>query len=215
MIPVLGSLRPRLRLPLLLAAAALLAACGGAGGAGPASPTEVPAATPPLLGVRETAYDPPRPAPPLRLTDQDGEPFDLAALRGRPILVYFGYTHCPDVCPTTLADIRDALRLVDDPVGVVFVTVDPARDDAAAMKRYVDYFASGFVGLTGDEAEIAAAADAWGVSYAKLDSTSAAGYAMAHSTDTYLVDPGGMLRHHLFFGASPELIAEKIREVAG
>jgi protein SCO1/2 len=169
----------------------------------------------PQLGARETAYDPPRVAPPLRLTDQDGEPFDLAALRGEPVLVYFGYTHCPDVCPTTLADIRDALRLLDGPVGVVFVTIDPARDDAAAMKQYVDYYRSGFIGLTGSEREIAAAAEAWGVSYSRLDTGSASGYAMAHSTDTYLVDPGGMLRHHLFFGASPELIAERIREVAG
>jgi protein SCO1/2 len=212
--------RPRagfvgLRLPLVVAAAALVAGCAGAGGSGPASPTILPAVTPPPLGQRETAYDPPRAAPALRLTDQDGRPFDLASLRGRPVLVYFGYTHCPDVCPTTLSDIRDALRLVDGPVGVVFVTIDPARDDAAAMKQYVDYYRSGFTGLTGSEAEIAAVADAWGVSYAKLESTSAAGYAMAHSTETYLVDGEGMLRHHLFFGAGPELFAEKIREVAG
>jgi cytochrome oxidase Cu insertion factor (SCO1/SenC/PrrC family) len=79
----------------------------------------------------------------------------------------------------------------------------------------VDYYRSGFTGLTGSGPEIEAAADAWGVSYAKLESTAAAGYAMAHSTDTYLVDGEGMLRHHLFFGASPQLIAERIREVAG
>ena len=199
--------------------AALLAACGsargpGAGVSATAAPIDVPAATAPVLGERETAYEPPRPAPDLRLTDQDGRLFDLASLRGKPVLVYFGYTHCPDVCPTTLSDIRDALRLVDEPVGVIFVTVDPARDDAPAMKQYVDYYRSGFVGLTGSEAEIAAAADAWGVSYAKLDSSSASGYAMAHSTDTYLVDGEGMLRHHLFFGASPELIAEKIDQIA-
>jgi protein SCO1/2 len=83
------------------------------------------------------------------------------------------------------------------------------------MKQYVDYYASGFTGLTGTEAEIAAAADAWGVSYRKLESTPAAGYAMAHSTETYLLDAAGMLRHHLFFGAGPELIAERIRQIAG
>jgi protein SCO1/2 len=171
--------------------------------------------TPAPLGVRETAYVPPREAPRLRLTDQDGVPFDLASLRGQPVLVYFGYTHCPDVCPATLADVRDALELLDEPVGVVFVTVDPARDDAAAMRQYVGYYGSDFIGLTGTEAEIAAAAADWGVSYARLPSDSAAGYAMAHSTDTYLVDADGMLRHHLFFGASPELIAERIRDVAG
>jgi protein SCO1/2 len=201
-------------------AVALVAACGsaggpGAGGSATAAPIEKPDATAPVLGERETAYEPPRPAPDLRLTDQDGRPFDLASLRGKPVLVYFGYTHCPDVCPTTLADLREALRLVDDPVRVVFVTVDPARDDAAAMKTYVDYYQSGFTGLTGSEAEIADAAEAWGVSYRKLDADSAAGYAMAHSTDTYLVDAEGTLRHHLFFGASPELIAERINEVAG
>ncbi len=207
--PVLRSLAP------VLAAAALLAACAGAGGSGPASPTSDPAVAPPPLGARETAYDPPRSAPALRLTDQDGRPFDLASLRGMPVLVYFGYTHCPDVCPTTLADLRAALGLVVEPVGVVFVSIDPARDDAAAMKQYVDHYQSGFIGLTGTEAEIATAAEAWGISYQKLESTSAAGYAMAHSTETYLLDAAGTLRHHLFFGASPELIAERIREVAG
>ena len=201
-------------LPLGLAVAALVAACGGTGGAGSVSPTSVPIGSAPPLGERQTAYDPPRPAPDLRLTDQDGRPFDLATLRGEPVLVYFGYTHCPDVCPTTLADIREALRLVDQEVGVVFVTIDPARDDAAAMKQYVDYYRSGFVGLTGSAEEIAAAAAAWGVSYRKLESDSAAGYAMAHSTETYLVDAAGSLRHHLFFGASPDLIARRIREIA-
>ena len=198
-----------------LVATVLLAACSGTAGSAPTATAWAPVATMPALGERGTAYDPARPAPALRLTDQDGRPFDLASFRGRPVLVYFGYTHCPDICPTTLADIRAALRLVDVPVGVVFVTVDPARDDAAAMKRYVDYYASGFTGLTGNKAEIAAAADAWGVSYRRLESTPAAGYAMAHSTETYLLDAAGMLRHHLFFGAGPELIAERIREIAG
>jgi protein SCO1/2 len=193
----------------------LLAACSATAGSSPTAPAWTPAATPPPLGERVTAYDPARPAPALRLTDQDGRPFDLASLRGIPVLVWFGYTHCPDICPTTLADIRGALRLVDEPVGVVFVTVDPARDDAPAMKRYVDYYQSGFIGLTGSHAEIAATAEDWGVSYRKLESTHAAGYAMAHSTETYLLDAEGMLRHHLFFGAGPELFAEKIREVAG
>ena len=210
------SKRTRFRpLAFLAAVAAVLAACSGNGASGWVDTTTPSGPSAPPLGVRETAYDPPRAAPALRLTNQDGRAFDLASLRGEPVLVYFGYTHCPDVCPTTLSDIRDALRLLDRPVGVVFVTIDPARDAAAAMKQYVDYYQSGFVGLTGSEAEIAAAADAWGVSYARLDSSSASGYAMAHSTDTYLVDGEGMLRHHLFFGAGPELIAEKIREVAG
>ena len=169
----------------------------------------------PPLGVRDTAYDPVRPAPALALTDQDGRPFDLAALRGRPFFVYFGYTHCPDVCPTSLADLRAGIKASGVDATVVFVTVDPARDDAAAMKRYVDFYASGFVGLTGSDAAIAEAAAAWGVTYRKLESDAAGGYPMAHSAEAYLVDAAGNLRHHLFFGASPELIARRLREVSG
>jgi len=169
----------------------------------PVSPTPVG------LG-RDTTVRPAAPAPPLRLTDGEGRPFDLASLRGRPVLVFFGYTHCPDVCPTNLADVRDALKLVDGKVGVVFVTVDPARDDAAAMRQYVDYYQSGFVGLTGTDDEIRAAAGAWGVSYAKVETGSAAGYAMAHTADTFLVDAEGRLRHRIWFGAGPEIIGARV-----
>ena len=150
------------RIALLAAAlvvAATVTACTGAGAT--PSMTTLPAVTPAPLGQRDTVYHPPRPAPALQLTDQDGQPFDLASLRGTPVLVYFGYTHCPDICPTTLADLRDALRLVATPVQVVFVTIDPARDDAAAMKQYVDFYQAGFIGLTGSDAQIAAAAAAW------------------------------------------------------
>jgi protein SCO1/2 len=164
--------------------------------------------------ARDTAVRPVAPAPPLRLTDQDGRPFDLASLRGTPVLVFFGYTHCPDVCPTTLADVRDALQLIDDEVGVVFVTVDPARDDAAAMKQYVDYYKAGFVGLTGTDDEIRIAAGAWGVSYAKVETGSASGYAMAHTADAFLVDAEGRLRHTIWFGAGPEILADRVNGLA-
>jgi len=200
---------------LVLLTAILVASCGMAGGAPAISPVMVVTVTPAPLGVRDTAVNPVRPAPALRLTDQDGRPFDLASVRGTPVFVYFGYTHCPDVCPTTLADLRAAVKLAGVPAKVVFVTIDPARDDAAAMKQYVDYYQAGYTGLTGTDAQIAEAAAAWGVSYRKLESDSASGYAMAHSTDVYLVDATGNLRHHLFFGAGADLIARRLREVAG
>lgn len=207
-----GHHRPRIAVvAAALAVATLLGACTAAGAT--PSNTTVPAVTPPPLGQRDTAYVPPRPAPALQLTDQDGKPFDLASLRGTPVLVYFGYTHCPDICPATLADLRDAVRLIASPVHVVFVTIDPARDDAAAMKQYVDFYQAGFIGLTGTSDQIAATAAAWGVSYEKLPSDSANGYAMAHSTEVYLVDPGGVLRNHIFFGAGPQLIAQLLRAV--
>ena len=179
------------------------------------TPAMVVAVTAPPLGVRDTAYVPARPAPALRLIDQDGHPFDLASIRGTPVFVYFGYTHCPDVCPTSLADLRAGIGQSGVDATVVFVTVDPARDDPAAMKRYVDYYGSGFIGLTGTDTAIAEAAAAWGVSYRKLESESPGGYPMSHSADAYLVDAAGTLRHHMFFGASPALIARRLREVAG
>jgi len=200
---------------LALLTAVLFAGCGAAAGEPSMSPVIVVAVTQAPLGVRDTAVNPVRPAPTLRLTDQDGRPFDLASLRGAPVFVYFGYTHCPDVCPTTLADLRAAIKLAGVPAKVVFVTIDPERDDAAAMKQYVDYYHAGYTGLTGTDAQIAEAAAAWGVSYRKLESDSASGYAMAHSTDVYLVDATGNLRHHLFFGAGADLIARRLREVAG
>ncbi len=83
------------------------------------------------------------------------------------------------------------------------------------MKQYVDYYGMDFTGLTGTADEIAAAAAAWRVTYRQLPSDSASGYAMAHSTDTFLVDGAGQLRHHVFFGAPVDLIADLLREVAG
>lgn len=199
---------------ILAILATLLAACGGPPRS-PLSPAWVEAVTQAPLGNRDTAYDPPRPAPTLHLTDQDGRPFDLASLLGRPVFVAFGYTHCPDVCPTTLADLRAAIKASGVDATVVFVTVDPARDDTAAMRQYVGYYAMDFTGLTGTDDEIADAAAAWGVTYRQLPSDSASGYAVAHSTDSYLVDGNGQLRHHVFFGAPVDLIADLIREVAG
>jgi protein SCO1/2 len=203
-------------LAVLSILAVVVTACGERAVANPwPTPVFVEAVTQAPLGSRETAYEPPRPAPALRLTDQDGRPFDLASLRGRPVFVYFGYTHCPDVCPTTLADLRAGIKEAGVDAGVVFVTIDPARDDAAAMKQYTGYYGAGYTGLTGTADEIAQAAEAWGVSYQQLPSDSASGYAMAHSTDAYLVDGKGQLRHHLFYGAGADLVADTLREVAG
>ncbi len=203
-------------LAVVVAIALLAAACGGGAASNPwPTPVFVEAVTQAPMGSRATAYDPPRPAPALRLTDGDGQPFDLASLRGQPVFVYFGYTHCPDVCPTTLADLRAGIKEAGVDAKVVFVTIDPARDDAAAMKQYTDYYEAGYTGLTGTADEIAEAAKAWGVTYQQLPSDSASGYAMAHSTDAYLVDAEGQLRHHIFFGAGKDVIADALREVVG
>ncbi len=207
----------RRRIPLVavlgLAVAFAATACGAGVVTPPATSPVLVAGTAPPLGARETEYVPSRPAPPLRLTDQDGRPFDLASLQGTPVLVYFGYTHCPDVCPTTLADARAAIRQVGFPVRVVFATIDPERDDVASMKEYVDAYRAGFIGLTGSAREIADAAAAWSVLYQRAPGGTAADYAMMHTSDLYLVDASGQLRHHIFFGAGADLIAKIIRSV--
>jgi protein SCO1/2 len=172
-----------------------------------------PAATPDPL-KRPTAIVPVLPAPPLALTDQDGRPFDLASLRGTPAIVFFGYTHCPDVCPTTLADVRDAVKQSPVPVHVIFVTIDPARDNPAALKQYLSFYNAGFIGLTGSPAEIRRAADAWGVQYAKIDNGTTTGYAMAHTADAFLVDAEGRLRDRIWFGAGPEVFLDRIVSLA-
>ena len=97
-----------------------------------------------------------RPAPPLELTDQDGQPFTLASLAGRPVLVFFGYTHCPDVCPESIGLIGQALAASPAGARAVFVSIDPERDDVAAMKAYLRYLPAAFTGLTGAPDEMRA-----------------------------------------------------------
>jgi protein SCO1/2 len=207
---------PRLVRPAALLAAAALALAGCSASAPNSSVIMLdPSASNSAMGIRETAYTPARPAPELKLTDQDGRPFDLASLKGTPAFVYFGYTHCPDVCPTTLVDLRTAIASAGLPARVVFVTVDPARDTPAAMKAYLDAYKAGFIGLSGTAGQIAAAAKAWGVGYQAEPADSSGNYAMTHTSEVFLVDGQGMLRNHIFFGAGSSLIADILRSVSG
>ena len=156
------------------------------------------------------AYAEAIPAPPLELTDQDGQPFALASQRGRPVLAFFGYTHCPDVCPATVGVVNEVLAAVGEGPRAVFTSIDPERDDAAAMKSYLTYLPKAYVGLSGTPAEVRRNADLWGVKYAKIEQGSAAGYAMAHTADIYLVDAQGMLRAHFPFGTGAEPMIEAV-----
>jgi protein SCO1/2 len=155
------------------------------------------------------AYADPAPAPALALVDQDGEAFTLADLRGRPVLVYFGYTHCPDVCPATIATVNKVIAAAPEPLRAVFVTVDPERDTVASMASYVRYLSPEYIGLTGTPAQIRAAADGYAVTYSRIDTTSASGYAMAHTAELYLIDARGRLRSHYPFGIeATEVVAD-------
>lgn len=136
--------------------------------------------------------------PGVALTDQDGRPFRLDAQRGREVVLFFGYAHCPDICPTTLAKLASAEKQLGaraSSVVVAFVTVDPQRDTVPMLKRYVDLFDPRFYGLTGTPAALAAVYRAYHVWFQKLPNQgSAAGYLMAHSSAIYLLDPAGRLR---------------------
>ena len=167
-------------------------------------------ASAPTASPGDFAYADVRPAPPLQLTDQDGGSFSLASLAGRPVLVFFGYTHCPDVCPATVGLVNAALAHTGPGPRVVFVTIDPERDTVAAMKGYLRYLPPVYTGLTGTPTEVRRNADAWGVQYARQDTFNGTGYAMAHTADVYLVDAQGRLRAHFPFGTTEEPVAASL-----
>jgi protein SCO1/2 len=130
---------------------------------------------------------------PFTLTDQDGHTRTDRDFRGRWMIVYFGYTYCPDVCPTTLQDIGVALRRLGPSaheIVPVFITLDPARDKAAALRKYLAAFGAQFVGLTGTPGQIASVAKAYHVYYAK-HALPGGGYSVDHASVIYLMAPDG------------------------
>ncbi|MBI3241814.1 MAG: SCO family protein [Chloroflexi bacterium] len=159
------------------------------------------------------AASPPAVAANFTLTNGDGQIFSLDDLRGQWILLSYGYTSCPDVCPATLANLRQVKEALSpaqaEQVRVVFVTLDPERDSADILKRYVAHFGADFIGLTGSPDEVAAAAQAYGVKYEKKISVSAAGYLVSHSAYVYLIDPQFRLRLTFPFGVrSQEIVSD-------
>lgn len=163
------------------------------------------------------AISPPRDAPPLPLVDQTGQPFDLTSLKGKVVLLYFGYTACPDACPTTLSDWTEVKRLMGDDadhLAFVMVTVDPERDTAEQLDRYLDFFDSSFIGLTGDPAAIAAAEQDYGIVAIREDfGESAMGYLMNHTTSYWVIDTDTQLRLVVSHGTDPEIVAEDLRHL--
>jgi protein SCO1/2 len=154
--------------------------------------------------------EPPAPAPDFVLTDPTGQAVALSDLRGAWVLLTFGYTTCPDVCPVTMAFLRQArerLGPAGEDMRVVFVSVDPARDTPEVMGRYVAQFGARNVGLTGSAQAVAAAAAAYGVKYEIRDIETAVGYLVSHSAYVYVLDPDFQLRLTIPFGVLPEEIA--------
>lgn len=153
-------------------------------------------------------------APDFALTDEAGQPFALSDLRGQWILLAYGYTTCPDVCPATLNILKRAkeeLGPLAANVRVVFVSIDPERDTVAVMENFVHHFGADFKGLTGTPEEVAVAAKAYGAKYEKWDIQTAIGYLMKHSAFVYLIDPEFQWRVTFPFGVLPNEIAADLQ----
>jgi len=178
--------RPLIPPALMLAALAMLG--GGCGtGAAVQAPAIAVSPSPGAAGPWHARVpDKPMTRPSFTLTDTGGRPFNFAAAtRGRATLLFFGYSNCPDVCPTTMADIASALRQVPpavrDKVSVVFITTDPRRDSRQALRRWLDRFNPSFVGLRGTQAQVEHVERLVGVPLAEAEEVPGGGYSVSHS----------------------------------
>ncbi|HEX3162392.1 MAG TPA: SCO family protein [Pseudolabrys sp.] len=150
---------------------------------------------------------------PFKLVDQNGASVTDADIKGRPFLVFFGYTHCPDICPATLFEVSEVMRALGkdaDRTGALFITVDPERDTPAAMKDYLSSFDSHLRGATGDRAAIDAAEKAYRV-YAKKVPTTNGDYSMDHTALVYLMDKQGRFVAPFSLKRRPEDAAADLR----
>jgi len=151
---------------------------------------------------------------PFSLVGGDGKPVTDRDFRGRYMLIFFGFTHCPDICPAELQVVAQALEQLGDKakkVVPIFITLDPERDTPEAMANYVKSFGPNFVGLTGSPEAIAAAAKAYRVAYSKVENKESAGdYSVDHSALVYLMDPEGRYVTHFSYGLSAAQMAEKL-----
>jgi len=149
-----------------------------------------------------------------QLTDHNGKRRSLADFHGKVVVLFFGYTHCPDVCPTTLGELGITLKRLGPDAGkvqVLFVTVDPTRDTPALLAQYVPSFNPTFLGLTGTEEEVAQAAKSFKVFYKKQESSSKGGYSMDHSANTFVIDQQGRLRLLFGFGSGAAPLVHDIQ----
>jgi len=147
-----------------------------------------------LLLPRERAI------PPLELVDQDGQRFDTRSLQGRWHILFFGFTACPDICPTTLSDMRRLFSQLPketrDQLQLVLITADPARATPQQLKTYLDYYRGGFNGLTGDMEQLQRLSRALGLPFVPASETQG-DYSVSHSGNLALVGPDGTLRGHI------------------
>ena len=170
---------------------------------------------PPQGQFRGSLLDPPIPAPDFSLTQANGENFTLSAQKENVVLLFFGYTYCPDVCPTTLADLAQAMKRLgrqSERVRVVFISVDPQRDTPERAQSYAAAFDPSFIGLSGTEADLQPVWNAYGVYRLVRDSESrGSDYLVDHSARVYLIDGKGNLRLTYSFGTPVEDLENDLR----
>jgi len=148
------------------------------------------------------------------LPDQDGKLRSLKDFAGKVVVVFFGYTQCPDVCPTTmqeLAQVKQMLGTDGERLQAVFVTVDPARDTPELLKAYMANFDPSFVALRGDDVQTTAIAKDFKIYFKKVDGQTPTSYTMDHSAGSYIFDPAGRLRVYSRYGSGPEAVAADVR----
>lgn len=192
-----------------VAVAALLALAAALGGCDKLMPT--PAASFKSVDVTGAEY-----GRELKLSDVDGKPRTLADFKGKVTVVFFGYTHCPDVCPTTLAELAEVkakLGVDGERVQAVFVTVDPERDTPELLKAYMQNFGPGFVALRGTPEQTAAAAREFKVFYMKVPGRTEGSYTVDHTAGSYILDAQGRLRLFARYGMPADALAADLQQL--
>lgn len=150
----------------------------------------------------------------LNLTDQDGRARSLADFKGKVLVVFFGYTQCPDVCPTTMAEVAEVKRSLGaegDKVQGIFVTIDPERDTAQLLKAYMASFDPSFVALRGSAEQTQAAAKEFKVFYAKMPGKTPDSYTMDHTAASFIFDTQGRVRVYARYGSGAQPLADDIK----
>lgn len=189
---------PKIAIVLLLC---VLAACKPAGEAGKLVATDISGAD---FGQS------------FSLTDHTGKIRTLADFKGKAVAIFFGYTHCPDVCPTTMADLKQTMKLLGpraDELQVLFITLDPERDSQAVLAQFVPSFDTRFIGLRGSVEDIAATANAFKIFSSKVQSEGRSAYTIDHSAGMYIFDKVGKIRLYIDYGEKPQDIANDIKQV--
>jgi protein SCO1/2 len=194
---------------LILLPALLLGACEKQGGDGAAmvlSPVKSAFKNTDVTGL-DYAKD-------FQLTDHNGKVRKLADFKGKAVVVFFGYTHCPDVCPTTMAEMANVMKELGpqaDKVQVLFITVDPERDTPELLSKYVPAFDPRFLGMSGDKAAIEKVAKEFKVFYQKVPGKEPGSYTMDHTAGSYVFDPQGRIRLFVRHGQGAEPIVHDLK----